>query len=103
MGFFMRPVAEWFAGACLAAAPGHLLFFGNFHKHRPHACGAVGSVAKRLFFGLAAAAPDITARFDLHDKRMVVFAHQFKCTGLDVTDTESVGLSSRFVRRIHIG
>ena len=82
----MRPVAEWLSGTDLAAAPGNLPFFGNFHKQRPHARRPVGTVTKRLLLGKAAAAPDITARFDIHDKRMVVFAHQFKVlAGLDET------------------
>jgi len=71
----MRPVAEWFAGAGLAAAPRNLFFFGNFHEHRTHTGGAVGTIAKRLLLGLAAAAPDITARFDVHYKGTAIFVH----------------------------
>ena len=71
----MGPVAEWLAGAGLAAAPGDLLFFSNFHKHRPHSGRPVGTIAERLLLGQAAAAPDITARFDIHDKRVVMIVH----------------------------
>ena len=76
----MRPVAEWFRGAGLAAAPGNLFFFCDLHEHRPHAGGAVGAVAKRLLLGQAAATPDITPGFDVYYKGMVIFAHQLILT-----------------------
>ena len=77
----MRPVAEWFAGAGLATAPCNLFFFGDFYKHRPHTRGPVGTIAKWLLLGPAAAAPDISARFDVHDKRMIIFVHWFIVLG----------------------
>src|SRR5207248_11444117 len=46
----MRPIAKWFAGAGFAAAPCNFFFFGNFYKHRPHACRAMRTVTKGLFF-----------------------------------------------------
>jgi hypothetical protein len=67
----MRPVAEWLAGRGLAAAPRNLFTFGNFHKHRPHARGPVGTVAERLLLGQAATAPYITAGLYIHDKWMI--------------------------------
>jgi hypothetical protein len=74
----MRTVAKWFVGAGFAAAPGNFFFFGDFDKHGPHAGGAVGTITKRLGFGFTAAAPNVTAWFDSHDKRMVVMAHRFE-------------------------
>ena len=76
----MAAVAERFFSAGLTAAPGHLLLFGDLDKHRTHACGAVGAVAKRLFLGLTAGAPDIAAGLDGHDVGMVGSAHKNKNT-----------------------
>lgn len=72
----MRPIAEWFVAADLATAPGDLFFLCDFYKHRPHACGAMGTVAKGLFFRLTAAAPRIITRLDFHNKGMIVYAHR---------------------------
>jgi len=71
----MRPVAERLVGAGFATAPGNFFFFGDFHEQRPHTGGPMRAIAKWLAFRLAAAAPYITPGFDVHDKRMVVFAH----------------------------
>ena len=87
----MRPVAEWFAGAGLAAAPGNLFFFGDFHEHRPHTGGPMGAITEWLAFREAAVAPDITPRFDAHYKGMIVFVHWVKVLGL-LTDTTLMGL-----------
>lgn len=81
----MRSVTEWFRGADLATTPDNFLFFLDLNKDRPHAGGAMGTVAKRLFLRLAAAAPYITSRLDNHFKRMVVSAHWLMVfTGLSV-------------------
>lgn len=71
----MRPVAEWLLRAGLAAAPRDLFFFGDLNEQGPHTRRPVGTIAERLLLGKAAGAPDITARFDIHDKWMIVSVH----------------------------
>jgi hypothetical protein len=71
----MRAVAEGLCAAHFAAAPGHLLFFGDFHEHGAHTGGAMRSVAEGLFFRLAAAAPDIFTWLHCHDVGFVFCRH----------------------------
>ena len=41
----------------------------------------MGTVAKRLFFRLTTAAPDIAPWLDIHDNGLIIFAHHQLLTG----------------------
>jgi hypothetical protein len=85
--FLVRPVAEWFIGTGLTTTPSNLFFLHDFHKHWPHPSRPVGTIAKWLLLGLTAAAPYISARFDIHNKGMIVFVHLFKVSIVAVDNT----------------
>ena len=63
----MAPVAERRVLRVLATAPRHGLGFLDFRFQRREAGALVRAVAKRLAFGFAARAPEISAGFNLLD------------------------------------